>query len=499
MNICGWFCFTCHEAHFDQLKFENSPIQKSSLNIPIQISSAGELKRRLSGYEMKWSRLLVFAAGLCSSLHAQEVEAQGPTENDKKYDALLVEKMDLSTKYDQALVRIDETDKQVDELNKQNKAMKEELNTLITTKATIEHELKTVNTRVEEKNTELEKLKRAQQTHHEASAVKKQEFQDKYDKLEATSKIIQDHLSKEIAKTLKAVEAETKLTEKLRETEVLLRESNLERDNLRYDYDKMKKNYDEAVEHLAHPQLYEYLVAQGRTLGEMRPELQAALQKAHSVMEPHVNRAWESGAMMYNQTHERLRSNVEPYVGQDKAQPVTVGVLLLFVMVPAFIVYRFITGLRKALMLSHWMLCLNFWGMCFFIAVFAYSGSESQDVFQVAQKQNPVAYSIMQLIMGVFFILHILGTFCLARASSKQESSCTKYVGLLHFIATVGVVYHYYTVIWAKAMLDQEHNVSNLAYLGYGLFYLSGTHNSYVLSNTKYSLVHISPNVEKRI
>ncbi|EQC25449.1 hypothetical protein SDRG_16668 [Saprolegnia diclina VS20] len=231
--------------------------------------------------------------------------------------------------------------------------------------------------------------------------------------------------------------------------------------------------HDEALDHLAHPMLADYLAARSNELGEMRPELKAALAKARSVIRvpEDVAAAVAQGKNALLQSHENIRSNVAPIVGDSHATSATVVVVGVLMAPPVYVVAIFVRSLQRRIQAQHVVLVLNFLAMCFFGAVGASSVVLDTDVLRSLQTSSPSGYILLQLLTLGFFLVHS-GTsvlFLLCAAPLKVQVG-----GAVHLLVSLGVVAHYYEHIWAKAMLDMDHPVHAGTFFAYAFVYLLG-------------------------
>ncbi|RHY95188.1 hypothetical protein DYB37_001097 [Aphanomyces astaci] len=277
---------------------------------------------------------------------------------------------------------------------------------------------------------------------------------------------LKDELAKEIERSLELKRAEgvaaTALLDKVVAYDLLIDK-----------HKALESVYNDALEHLAHPMLSEYLRARGNELGDMRPELRAALEKAKSVMAlpSNVLEKLDRGKQALLQGHEHLRSGVAPYVGDKHAASVSVGLLGLLMLPPLYVVYRFVHGVQRALQAHHFVLVLNFVASSYFAVVGASSIMYHEDVLHNLQKHNPPASALLQFAtLGVFIAqLWWSGVFVLVLLDSRL-----KYAQLVHVAASVGVVVHYYEHVWTLAMLDQEHQLQDSLFFMYAVVYAAG-------------------------
>ncbi|KDO28038.1 hypothetical protein SPRG_20199 [Saprolegnia parasitica CBS 223.65] len=246
----------------------------------------------------------------------------------------------------------------------------------------------------------------------------------------------------------------------------------LQQDVIKYrdDVGEMLASYEHLKdEHKA----LNYLAARSNDLGEMRPELKAALAKARSVIRvpEDVAAAVAQGKNALLQSHENIRSNVAPIVGDSHATSATVVVVGVLMAPPIYVVAIFVRSLQRRIQAQHVVLVLNFLAMCFFGAVGASSVVLDTDVFRSLQTSSPSGYILLQLLMLGFFLVHsgtsVLFLFCAAPIKVQVA-------GAVHVLVSLGVVVHYYEHIWAKAMLDMDHPVHAGTFFAYAFVYLLG-------------------------
>ena len=261
-----------------------------------------------------------------------------------------------------------------------------------------------------------------------------------------------------------------------------------EMDTLILQHDSLNRSYTNAVEHLAHPLLIEYLNVRSKELGDMRPELKAALKKAQKAFSPHIHKAFQQGSHIYTTTKHQVEKNVGEYVGKDNSPVVTMSLLSLLLLLPAYLIYVFISRLRARIALKHVMMCLNFWGTCFFLAVFITSKTlakkdekMSLDLLHIIQNSNPTTYAVLQFSLFLFFMLHLVVSFqCYPLGQGLGH-------GHVALAASLTVCYHYYNAIFMPAMLDTKHSASCGIYLLYAGVYAYGSYTAMQLKNTKSS------------
>ncbi|KAF0684065.1 Aste57867_23986 [Aphanomyces stellatus] len=295
---------------------------------------------------------------------------------------------------------------------------------------------------------------------------------------------LKDELTKEIEKSLELKRAESVATAALMDKVVAY-------DLLVEKHAKLQEVYNDALDHLAHPMLSEYLAAQGKELGEMRPELQAALAKAKEVMAlpQNVLEKIDRGKKAILQGHENLRNGVANYVGDKHAQSVSVGLIVFLMLPPIYLVYRFVQSVQRSLQAHHFVLVLNFLAMCYFGVIAGSSLVYGEDVFQNLQKHSPATYAILQFGTLGFFGAQLWwsSVFALVLVDTRL-----KYAQLAHVVASVGVIIHYYEHVWSRAMLDQEHQVHESLFFVYAMVYLTGLVPALFSSSKNTNSVHAS-------
>ncbi|OQS00970.1 hypothetical protein ACHHYP_02079 [Achlya hypogyna] len=244
-------------------------------------------------------------------------------------------------------------------------------------------------------------------------------------------------------------------------------------DQLKEDFKALQAVHDEALDHLAHPMLADYLAARGNDLGEMRPELKAALAKARAVIRvpADVAAAVAQGKNVLLQSHENIRSNVAPLVGDSHATSATVVIVGVLMAPPVYVVALFVRGLQRRLQAQHVVLVLNFLAMCFFGAVGASSVLLDADVLRGLQATNPGSYILLQLVTLGFFLVHTGASVLFGLATTPLRVQLGQ---LAHVVVSLVVVVHYYEHIWAKAMLDMDHHVHAGTFFLYAFVYLLG-------------------------
>ncbi|RHY34823.1 hypothetical protein DYB32_000621 [Aphanomyces invadans] len=296
---------------------------------------------------------------------------------------------------------------------------------------------------------------------------------------------LKDELSKAIERSLELKRAEGIAATALMEKVVAF-------DLLNEKYVALQGVYNDALEHLAHPMLSEYLSARGKELGEMRPELRAALEKAKAVMAlpPNVLEKIDRGKNAILQGHEHLRSGVAPYVGDVHANSVSLGLVVFMMAPPLYLVYRFLQSVQRALQAHHFVLVLNFVAASYFAVVGVSSLLYHEDVLRNLQKHNPPSYALLQFATLGMFAAQLWWSGVVVFVASA--ASRIKYAQLAHLAASVGVVVHYYNHVWALAMLDQEHQVHDSLFFVYAVVYATGLVPAFLSGAKAANSVHAS-------
>jgi hypothetical protein len=231
--------------------------------------------------------------------------------------------------------------------------------------------------------------------------------------------------------------------------------------------------YDEAVNHLANPLFSEYLQARGdKMLLSMRPELRAALEKAKAVVPLRMSEAVAKGKDVLVQSHEQLRSNVVPYVGNAHANWIALGLLVFLMAPPTYLVWRFLQSIRRRLQVHHYVLALNFIAMSFFAAVAFASLVFQENPLMNLQTAQPAMYTLLQFALALFCLCHVGASLILACAA--RSPFLVKGLQCVHVVSSLAVTGHYYDRIWSKAMLDQRHEVPTTIFALYAMVFMLG-------------------------
>ncbi|OQS06386.1 hypothetical protein THRCLA_20386 [Thraustotheca clavata] len=278
--------------------------------------------------------------------------------------------------------------------------------------------------------------------------------------------LLKNEMAKEMTKTLDIRDEAKKVKSELAETLASL-------EQLLIDHKELKAVHDQALDHLAHPMLADYLKARGNELGVMRPELRAALEKARAVIRvpEDVAKAVAQGKDVLLQSHESLRSNVIPFVGDKHASTVTLIVISLLMAPPVYAVVLFVRGLQRRLQAQHFVLVLNFLAMCFFLAMGISSILFHVDVLQSVQQGNPATYTLLQLMILAFFLVHLGWSVVYGLVVTPTNVQIGQWI---HILVSLAIITHYYENIWSKAMLDQDHQVHVGTFFLYALVYMLG-------------------------
>ncbi|KAH9119755.1 hypothetical protein LEN26_011457 [Aphanomyces euteiches] len=295
---------------------------------------------------------------------------------------------------------------------------------------------------------------------------------------------LKDELAKEIERSLELKRSESVASSALMDKVVAY-------DLLSEKYAKLQDVYHEALDHLAHPMLSEYLAARGKELGEMRPELRAALDKAKEViaLPPEMLDKLDQGKEVLNRAREHLRSGVAPYVGDKHASSVSLGLIVFLMLPPVYLVYRFVQSIHRTLQAYHFVLVLNFLAMCYFTVIASSSFFYQEDVLLNLQKNNGGAYAILQFATIGFFGAHLWWSGIFAATLSDGR---LKYAQLAHVATSVLVIVHYYEHVWSRAMLDQEHQVHEALFLVYAVVYGAGLVPALLSSVKNNNTIHAS-------